>query len=135
MAPFFLRHCDGKDARPPRLWTGYSEIAAARKCLLLGTTSSRHDVGNSHAVSIAVSPLSVLLPDARGTTAHALGLSPVKQDCLPSESINNLLTSDTADVNKLVAILEVDCGRGRPCVVRSYSDSCCLLNHSLLSIR
>ena len=90
-------------------------------------------VGNFHAEHSCIA-LERNTTNARGTASHASCLCLVKQNCLAvGGAQNNLVTwVDTADVNKLVAILKVDCNEAvlTGAVVLRH---CCLLDHSLLS--
>ena len=89
-------------------------------------------VGNLHAKHSCVA-LERNTTDARSATAHASCLSLVKQDCLAVRGAqNNLVTwVDAADVNQLVAVLEVDCNEAilAGAIVLRH---CCLLDHTLL---
>ena len=128
-----LRHCDGKDALATTLMDWVLRNCSALSVALLGNNKEvAIAIGNLHAKHSCVA-LERNTTDARGTTAHASCLSLVKQDCLAVRGAqNNLVTwVDAADVNKLVAVLEVDCNEAvLACTV--VLRHCCLLDHTLL---
>ena len=129
-----LRHCDGKDTLSTTLVNWILRNCRTLSVALLGNNEKvTVAVGNLHAKHSCIA-LERDTTNARGTASHASCLCLVKQNCLTVRGAqNNLVTwVDTTDVNKLVAILKVDCNEAvlTGTVVLRH---CCLLDHSLLS--